>query len=118
MTTATTVHDERAARGAAVMDRHDPRWRDRVDAATFDVQYTHLCVIGQYFGAGSTTFTMSSFDRVCRELGAPDESEALAGWLVDHGFDAPNGDYDPLTAAWRAHLNPPSPTAHTETEEN
>jgi hypothetical protein len=105
------VYEREVTRGVAVMDHHDARWRDRVDADELDVHSSSLCVVGQYFTAAEVT-TRLSFDARCVLLGAPDEPDALTEWVFDHGFDARDGDYDALTAAWRAHLGP------TETEED
>ena len=75
--------------GAALLDVELPGWRSRVDVQALDMRSATSCIVGQLTGYYGRTFI---------------------GWRVFHdpieyglGFDVPlGGDYDALTAAWRA----------------
>jgi hypothetical protein len=79
---------QRVAAGAALLDRHEPRWWRQVDPARLDLADPDLDVLGQLYG---------QFEIGLAVLGEPDP--------VACGFDLDSSeadtDYPLLTGAWR-----------------
>src|SRR2546421_10270252 len=89
---------ERVLRGAAFLDRVEPRWWEDVDLSLLDIQSGSYCVIGQVKGGYTYTLTCceryqflyenkNSFDYGFLAAGYTDEDESL--------------DALRLTACWR-----------------
>jgi hypothetical protein len=83
-------YDERAAEGAALLDRRRPGWEGDIDLASLNVGSSTACVLGQLYGSyGSGVYAL--------ELAATDDR-------VARGFTrkGDSGDsYRGLNAAWR-----------------
>jgi hypothetical protein len=81
---------DRVERGAALLDKTAPGWRERVDPETLDMTLCTRCVLGQLFG-----HYMVGFDRL-----------EVAESSVVYGFDLPwptkfeDSGYDLLQDAW------------------
>jgi len=93
--------NDRAARGAALLDEKRPEWLGLMNVDTLDVQSLDDCPIGQAWPDRVFTASVRElFDwpgegcmcRFCRPI------------VDQHGFDTPAGidGYDQLTAAWKA----------------
>jgi hypothetical protein len=90
----------RVAAGAALLDRHEPRWWRQIDPAWLDLADPEVDVLGQLYGHLEVGLAI---------LGEPDP--------VAHGFDLDSSeadaDYRALTGAWqqtiwaRRAANPP-----------
>lgn len=87
-------------RGAALLDEVRPGWDRNVDITKLNLNYCHLCVIGQLYGVD-----WRGYDQAAHDLG-------LSSWddEVRHGFraDVDPGDerigdqkYAKLTEEWR-----------------
>lgn len=93
---------ERIERGAAWLDEVRPDWREHINLATLELSSGYHCVLGQVFNDEVEDPDGDGFDyAVAHVVPVP---APRTPWLVDHGFDAKNFDYDPLTAAWREYL--------------
>jgi hypothetical protein len=79
---------QRVAAGAALLDRHHPRWWQQVDPARLDLADPALDVLGQLYG---------QFEVGLAVLGEPDP---VAGGFDLDASDA-DADYPALTGAWR-----------------
>jgi hypothetical protein len=89
-----TAIAERVARGAALLDKQDPGWWQRIDLSTLDLKDVCNCVLGQL---GDT----SDYFDICKSLDLRPHGTGERG-AVALGFNAvPLDEYDPLTAAWR-----------------
>ncbi len=72
-------------RGAALLDKRLPGWRQVVDPSSLSLKSRCNCVLGQVFG---------DYHRGVRALGVDRP--------VDYGFiRPPGGKWERLTAAWR-----------------
>jgi hypothetical protein len=93
---------QRVAAGAAMLDRHQPRWWRQVDPARLDLADPALDVLGQLYG---------QFEVGLAILGEPDP--VACGFDLD-ASDA-DADYPALTAAWQQAIwqrragDPPAP---------
>ena len=99
---------ERAQRGAKVLDRAFPGWRDQIDLEILDIADCAVCMLGQVFGNYNYAWSDDvMWEEAERYADGPD------AFAVDHGFnraaredddDADTGDpdpeYDALTEAW------------------
>jgi hypothetical protein len=79
---------QRVAAGAALLDRHEPRWWRQVDPARLDLADPDLDVLGQLYG---------QFEVGLAVLGEPDP--VACGFDLD-ASDA-DADYPALIAAWQ-----------------
>jgi hypothetical protein len=79
---------QRVAAGAALLDRHEPRWWRQVDPDRLDLADPALDVLGQLYG---------QFEVGLAILGEPDP---VAGGFDLDASDA-DADYPALTAAWQ-----------------
>lgn len=85
-----TPAGERAARGAALLDRERPGWAAKVVPARLDLADCRRCVLGQLF---------QSFGPGLAALG-------LQSRAADHGFAADRDAwFDDLLPAWLAEIN-------------
>jgi hypothetical protein len=48
-----TTAEERAARGAALLDTRYPGWEQLIDRDTLIMQYCDVCILGQLYGSYS-----------------------------------------------------------------
>lgn len=82
---------DRVARGAALLDRTDPGWHDRVDLSKLAISHAPRCVLDQLEDA----FLAAAEERVKTE-GEPD----WVPWAIALGFTAlPTPAWDPAWAA-------------------
>lgn len=87
-----------AAVGAALLDRVEPGWAERVESERLDLRDVQTCVLGQVYGSfseGSEVVFGAVFD--------DQDSE----WAIvqNHGFAATrHRDYSVLTHVWRAEV--------------
>lgn len=95
----------RAARGAALLDDHDPGWTDRIDPGTLALGDGAACVLGQLWGEYRTGLGRA---RVIDLSSAPTRfvSPVDLGFqaVSDLGIAAEDLDYALLTRAWRGVL--------------
>lgn len=82
----------RVKRGAALLDRLEPRWRQWVDAENLRMQGGCDCVLGQVFGSYS--------EGVAKLLGLCTVDEP-----ADYGFVTRWEDYPLLDTLWREYLS-------------
>ena len=85
--------EERVARGAAWLDRHEPGWVDDIDLDVLDIEDCSDCVLGQLFGDYCTAPDDAKGAKPDRELAL------MRGFNFDDVLD-PN-DGAELTAEWR-----------------
>lgn len=93
----------RASRGAALLDKRQPGWAQRVDVERLNLGSDRGCVLGQLFGDYLTGAEGLS--------GHPWHSPLFTAWATRNGFDAPAATtgrdggyltaYRLLTDAWR-----------------
>lgn len=120
-----TSAEDRVARGAALLDRHIPDWRARIDLDHLDIANGAYCILGQlyterYLAGGEQEYNAYSLGLVdlANMAGIAAVSDEL-GYIKNEGtFDTDNGfmewddapeydeydDNEALTAAWRAEL--------------
>jgi hypothetical protein len=98
MTQPTTgKYAERIAKGAALLDKKVPGWRQRIDLGKLNIRWPGDCVIGQLI-AGLPYY------RVLEDWFGRDGTWERG---IEHGFewDSAAGDDDvELTAAWRQYI--------------
>jgi hypothetical protein len=82
---------QRAARGAALLDRLRPGWADEVDPDRLDLANAEGCLLGQLYGHVDDGLTA---------LGDPDP--VACGFDLE--ADEDDADYSPLTSCWREEL--------------
>lgn len=64
MTTVThPTTKEQVEAGIAFMDKHLPRWRNRVDVDSLDLMDTCDCVLGQIFGSYADGLELLGLDK-------------------------------------------------------
>jgi hypothetical protein len=85
-----TIADEKAAKGAALLDKRLPGWRDKVEPETLQLRWCSSCVLGQLFGA---------YDRGIELLGLNDQEAREYGFYAG-GATRPT-TWERLTIAWR-----------------
>lgn len=79
------------ARGAALLDDHEPGWYRRIDRDQLNIGSTARCVIGQVYGE-SCRYGIG-YTAMVYNLGIDNASE--------YGFDSPGGGgYQRLRTAW------------------
>ena len=92
----------RAARGAALLDDHDPGWADRVDTASLALADGGACVLGQLWGEyrfGLGRARVLDFSSAPGRFVSPVDLGFQA--VGDLGDAAEALDYTLLTRAWR-----------------
>src|SRR4051794_40019462 len=94
-------YDVEVARGAALLDLHQPGWRSAVRPDDLEMNECESCIIGQVFGCIGT----SAYKQALTTLGA-----AVADDPARFGFDTGPGDYgaaayDELGDDWRYFLS-------------
>lgn len=78
---------ERVARGATLLDEHEPGWELKIDLGTLALESCYQCVLGQLFG---------HFDEGVEELFL----DKPMGSSVGYGFCGPLDGYDRLNDEW------------------
>ena len=79
--------EERAEKGAALLDERLPGWRTQIDVDGLELRWCSACVLGQLFG---------DYDRGVAALGLTKQEER------EYGFWVPRESwYTRLTEAWR-----------------
>lgn len=84
----------RASRGAELLDQEIPRWWERIDLESLDIESRRNCVLGQLGGPEQTEDT-DGFDRVLKFL----FPERVVGQCTDHGFAGSD-----LERAWASEI--------------
>jgi len=112
--------EERAARGAALLDRLRPGWRDRTDPGRLVMAEPRLapggcgCLLAQTSPVGSYWAELDALINETDPDGLGDLSLEIA-WAADHGFSLTQDEFGSaqhdalwaeLTQAWRAVLAP------------
>lgn len=100
---------DRVDRGVALLDSHDPSWRDRVDPMRLHMSSCTHCVLGQAFADETSQDYDDGYDAGLDIL-CIRGTVSLAGGLVDeptyYGFDTLAGDYyGDLTSEWLRRLD-------------
>lgn len=78
-------YTENIKRGAALLDKERPGWRDEINLATLDLADDCYCVLGQIFGRYSSgLFAIWGIERRihCSEWAGSSDLQTV----VDHGF--------------------------------
>lgn len=109
------LFDDEVRRGAALLDRLEPTWRNDVDPFRLDVQLIDRCVLGQVYGLDYDD--REAYHRVLYSLGAPRDDRFLrrrSRWESSHGFNVASRTvgylgitvraFELLNAAWRREL--------------
>lgn len=94
------AYKERAERGAALLDKRKPGWRDRVSTTWLDVSSVQNCPLGQTYGHYSTgkkeLFGSDSWEETTAHGFTVSKSEAVLDL---------HGNYKLLTEAWKVVLS-------------
>lgn len=92
MTTTAIDYAEKAARGAAFLDDHEPGWADKIDLGTLALIHPCLCVLGQVLRLNPDG--RDGYDYGLRALFHEDGKKA-----GEHGFNLPQHRYAELRQA-------------------
>lgn len=93
---------ERAERGAALLDREEPGWADRINLSTFDLGDGCLCVLGQVYSRYAEGIKALAL----AEADSTDAEDDLGDYGAPYGFNLGTADYNgnrglpSIHAAW------------------